>query len=126
MSYAWGNLAASRDFTFVSDTVDGFMRAAQTEGIEGEVFNLGSGVEVSIGDLAEIVIRLVGRPVKIESDPSRLRPEKSEVMRLISDNRKAREILGWQPKVGIQSGLKQTIAWIERHLELYRPGQYEF
>lgn len=71
------------------------------------------------------MIQLVGRPVKIESDPARLRPEKSEVMRLVSDNRKAQEILGWKPGVDIRSGLKQTIAWIERHLDLYRPGQYE-
>jgi len=121
-----GNLETRRDFTYISDTVDGFIKAAETEGIFGEVFNLGSGSEITIGDLAKAIIQLVGRPLAIKIDPNRLRPEKSEVMRLLSDNRKALKQLGWQPKVNFQVGLQQTISWIEQHLDLYRPGCYEF
>jgi NAD dependent epimerase/dehydratase len=121
-----GNLEARRDFTYLSDTVDGFIKAAESENITGEVFNLGSGKEITIGDLAKEIIQLVGRPMPIKIDPIRLRPEKSEVTRLLSDNRKALKQLGWQPKVVIQAGLKQTIDWIEQHIDLYRPGRYEF
>lgn len=121
-----GNLDAKRDFTYLSDTVNGFIKAAQTPGLAGETINLGYGAEVSIGELAHRVIELVGRPVRIEVQPERLRPEKSEVMRLLSDNRKARHLLGWQPNVDIHTGLQQTIDWIRQHLDLYRVGKYEF
>jgi dTDP-glucose 4,6-dehydratase len=120
-----GNLDAKRDFTYVSDTVEGFIKAAQAEGVAGETFNLGYGDEVSIGELADIIIDLIGGDVKIVVDQERLRPEKSEVMRLLSDNSKAREILGWTPQVHIREGLSRTIAWIREHLDLYRVGTYE-
>jgi dTDP-glucose 4,6-dehydratase len=121
-----GNLDATRDFTYISDTVRGFLLAASAPGIEGGVFNLGTGVEVRIGEVAERIVKMIGRPVEFAVDPERLRPEKSEVMRLISDNRLAREMLGWSPLVGLEEGLAQTIAWICDHLGLYRPGRYEF
>lgn len=121
-----GNLDARRDFTFVSDTVSGFLRAAEAKGAEGKNFNLGTGREIRIGDLAQLVIDRVRRPIKIVVDPERLRPEKSEVQRLLSDNRLARKVLGWQPIVPFEQGLEWTVAWIEGHLDLYRPGQYEF
>jgi dTDP-glucose 4,6-dehydratase len=120
-----GNLDAKRDFTYLTDTVEGFIKAAQAQGVAGETFNLGYGDEVSIGELAEIIIELVGRDVKIVVDQERLRPEKSEVMRLLSDNTKAKEILGWQPQVDIREGLYYTIAWIREHLDFYRVGTYE-
>jgi dTDP-glucose 4,6-dehydratase len=120
-----GNLDAKRDFTYVSDTVEGFINAAQADGVAGETFNLGYGDEVSIGELAEIIIDLIGRDVKIVVDQERLRPEKSEVMRLLSDNSKAREVLGWHPQVDIREGLSRTIDWIRAHLDLYRIGTYE-
>jgi len=121
-----GTLDASRDFTYVSDTVDGFMKAAQTPGIEGETLNLGSGTEIRIGDLVELIVKTVGRPVEIVESPERLRPELSEVWQLLSDNSAARKRLGWQPRVSLEDGLERTIAWIGEHLDLYRPGQYEF
>ena len=96
-----GNLDARRDLTYVADTVAGFLQVGQTSGVEGETFNLGSGEEISIGDLAQQVLTLIGRDVKITIDAERLRPEKSEVQRLLSDNRLARERLGWQPTVQI-------------------------
>ncbi|MGI6740030.1 MAG: GDP-mannose 4,6-dehydratase [Brevefilum sp.] len=120
-----GNLDARRDFTYVSDTVDGFIKAALTEDVDGETFNLGYGEEVTIGALADLIIALVGRPVEIVVDDERLRPEKSEVMRLLSDNTKASQMLGWQPKVDIRTGLGLTIDWIRQHIKYFHPGHYE-
>jgi dTDP-glucose 4,6-dehydratase len=119
-----GNLDAWRDLTYISDTVNGFLRVAQAQGVEGETFNLGTGAEVRIGDLAQQIIELVGRPVSLGVDPERLRPEKSEVQRLLSDNRLAFERLGWQPKVDLHQGLIETIEWIRAHLSRYRPDEY--
>ncbi len=121
-----GSLETTRDFTFVDDTVAGFLKAAEGEGIEGGVFNLGTGEEIRIGDLAKKVIQKAGRAVLIEEDPQRLRPEKSEVMRLISDNRQARERLGWEPQVYLEQGLDRTIEWISKNIERYRPDVYQF
>jgi dTDP-glucose 4,6-dehydratase len=121
-----GKLDTTRDFTFVDDTVAGFILAAGAAGVEGGVFNLGVGEEIRIGDLARMVIRKIGRPVKIVVDPERLRPEKSEVLRLISDNRLAREQLGWQPGVPLDQGLDRTIDWISRNIERYQPDKYQF
>jgi NAD dependent epimerase/dehydratase len=120
-----GNLDARRDLTYVSDTVAGFLRVAETPGVEGETFNLGSGSEVRIGDLAQEIIAQIGRPVRIELDAARLRPEKSEVQRLLSDNRLARERLGWVPQVTLAQGLAQTIDWIRQHPDAYRPDRYQ-
>jgi dTDP-glucose 4,6-dehydratase len=119
-----GNLETRRDFTYVSDTVDGFLRAAVSDGVMGQVLNLGTGHDVTVGELAERVIRQVGRPVEIISEAERLRPEKSEVLRLMSDNGLAREKMGWEPSIGLDEGLGQTIAWIREHLSFYQIGRY--
>ena len=121
-----GNLATTRDFTYISDTVRGFLAAGIAEGAEGEVFNLGTGEEIQIGEIAERIVRKVDRRVEILVDSERLRPERSEVLRLISDNRRARDVLGWTPQVRLDDGLDQTIAWIRDHLDRYQPGKYEF
>ncbi len=121
-----GNLDARRDFTYVDDTITGFLKAAQAEDVEGKTFNLGTGREIYISDLARLVVEKVSRPVKIVVDSERLRPEKSEVQRLLSDNSLARKLLGWQPAVSLEQGLEKTIAWVSSHLDLYRPGRYEF
>ena len=120
-----GNLEARRDLTYVSDTVAGFLLAGQTPGIEGMTINLGTGREVSILELANTIIRLSGRSPRIEIDPERLRPVKSEVGRLLSDNRLALETLGWQPTVDLEEGLQLTIVWIAANLKRYRPGTYQ-
>jgi dTDP-glucose 4,6-dehydratase len=120
-----GNLKARRDLTYISDTVAGFLAVGQTPGVEGETFNLGTGTEISVGDLANEIISIVNKPVEIEVDASRMRPVKSEVQRLLADNSRARDRLGWQPKVSIREGLTRTIAWIEAHLDRYQPGQYQ-
>ena len=121
-----GNLESRRDFTFVSDTVNGFIKAAEASGVEGKVYNLGSGSEVTIGELTHRVMRITGRLLPIVTDEIRLRPEASEVQRLLSDNSKARAELGWAPEYSLEQGLEQTINWTRQHLDLYRVGRYEF
>jgi dTDP-glucose 4,6-dehydratase len=126
-----GSLDTRRDFTYVADTVAGFLKAAEMPGVEGQVFNLGTGREVWIGDLVEMIFNLAterGVPARptLVTDPERLRPGKSEVMRLLSDNSRARAALDWQPQVTLEEGLRETMAWIGEHLDQYRPGVYEF
>lgn len=119
-----GNLDAIRDFTYLDDTVEGFLLAGQAGLWDGETYNLGSGQEISIGAIAELIFRIMGKQPEILIEPNRLRPEKSEVMRLISDNHKAKKSFGWQPKVGMEEGLWRTIEWISAHLDLYKPEEY--
>jgi NAD dependent epimerase/dehydratase len=121
-----GNLDTTRDFTYVDDTVNGFIKAAVAEMVEGRVFNLGTGNEIRIGDLALKVIQKVGRKVEISVDENRLRPQVSEVQRLLSDNSLARETIGWFPKVDLDEGLERTIDWIRKHLEHYNGKSYVF
>lgn len=121
-----GNLEAIRDFTFVSDTVCGFLDAAAAPNVEGKTFNLGTGEEITIGALAHKVFQILGKQERIEIDGERLRPERSEVMRLISDNSLAKHELGWKPQVSFEEGLSHTIHWVSAHHELYNIGKYEF
>jgi NAD dependent epimerase/dehydratase len=114
-----GNLDTRRDFTFVSDTVAGFLKIAETPGVDGQTINLGTGQDIRIGDLAERILRMVDQPVKIVVDPVRLRPEKSEVQRLISDNRLALQNLGWSPQVSLEDGLQKTFDWIKENLSMF-------
>ena len=120
-----GSLDGRRDFTYVSDTVDGLLKAGMAEGVEGKVLNLGTGQDFRIGDLANRIIRLIGRPVKIVVDPTRVRPKESEVMRLLSDNSRAKQYLNWDPSILLEDGLQLTIRWIREHLGMYRIGTYE-
>ncbi|MGO9571945.1 MAG: SDR family NAD(P)-dependent oxidoreductase [Desulfomonilaceae bacterium] len=119
-----GNLRPTRDLNFVADTVEGFVLAGNCEGAIGEVMNLGTGQEISIKELAVMILRLLGKDLRIESQNERERPEKSEVYRLCADNRKAREILGWEPQHSLDQGLLKTIDWMERNIDLYRSGSY--
>jgi len=119
-----GSLDPTRDMNYVENVVDGFLAAAASKKALGETVNIGSGKEISIGDLAEKIIRLTGTSAKLAKDPKRVRPERSEVFRLIADCTKARKLLGWRPKVSLDEGLKLTIAWIRDHLDRYRPELY--
>lgn len=121
-----GNLDSTRDFTYVDDTVDGFIKAAQTDGVEGETFNLGTGEEIRIGDLSGKIMNLLGKQLQVKVEAERLRPDKSEVMRLISDNSRAKQILQWEPRVSLDDGLERVIEWIRSHLDMYKIGKYEF
>lgn len=115
-----GNLHPTRDLNFVSNTVDGFLLAASEAAAIGQTTNLGSGREISVGDLAALIAQMVGKPIKIESEDQRLRPQGSEVERLLADHALATSLLGWQPKVSLEEGLERTIAWIRDNLDLFR------
>jgi dTDP-glucose 4,6-dehydratase len=119
-----GNLHPTRDLNYVSNTVDGFLAAALSDQALGRTVNLGSGREISIGDLARLICRLTGRPADIQTEEGRLRPAGSEVERLLADNSLAAELLDWRPAVDLERGLQETIAWLGEHLERYRPGVY--
>lgn len=120
-----GNLDPMRDFTFVSDSVEGFIKAAKADdGAVGEEINLGTGETIRIGDLVELIFNLLDKQPRIVTEPQRLRPPKSEVFKLQSNNAKARERLGWSPQVSLEEGLRRTIAWISDHLADYQPDQY--
>jgi len=120
-----GSLDTKRDFTYVLDTVAGFLAAAESTGVDGQTFNLGTGREISVGELVTVIEKIVGRPLTVVQDPERLRPQKSEVVRLLSDNRKAQKQLNWKPETTLESGLAQTVTWIQSNLQFYRPGIYQ-
>jgi len=119
-----GNLQPTRDLNYVTNTVEGFLRAALAPGVEGQVFNLGSSREISIGDLAHMIMTLMGRSLELRVVEQRIRPRGSEVMRLQADNQKARRELGWSPRVGLEDGLRTTIQWLTENQQRYRAGTY--
>ncbi len=119
-----GSLYPTRDFTYVSDTVESFIKAAQVHKSIGEVINIGSNFEISIESLVRKISSLIGKKLKITFDKKRIRPKKSEVGRLIANNSKAKELVNWSPKVTIDEGLKKTIKWIEKNIKLYKTNIY--
>ncbi|MCS7166157.1 MAG: GDP-mannose 4,6-dehydratase [Gemmatales bacterium] len=119
-----GHLHPTRDLNYVSDTVEGILRAAAADNVVGETINLGSGREISIGDLASLIARLIGKQVHIVCDEQRFRPNLSEVHRLVADNSKAKRLLAWEPKVSLEEGLRHTINWVRQHLRRYRLDCY--
>ena len=119
-----GSLEPQRDMTFVRDTALGFIAAGTAPGVEGETINLGVGRTDSIGAIAHRILELMDCKKSIEQDAARLRPSKSEVMRLLSDNSKARDLLGWSPTVTLDEGLQETIEFVQRHLPLYKTATY--
>jgi dTDP-glucose 4,6-dehydratase len=119
-----GNIAPTRDFNYVEDTVRGFKSNAASEKAIGRVINLGTGTEISIGDLARTICSLVGRECQIIQEEQRIRPSGSEVDRLLADNRLADELLAWRPQVNLRDGLHQTLDWVRLNLERYRPEVY--
>lgn len=119
-----GSLVPTRDLTFVTDTVNAFIKNAESRQAIGEVINAGSGVGISIGELAEVIIRKTNPDARIVCEDTRIRPEKSEVMTLLCDNSLARERMGWQPLYKLEDGLDITIAWIKDHLVKYKAGSY--
>ena len=114
----------TRDFLYVGDTVRGLMACALAENAEGEVVNLGTGVEISIGELAERALGLLGLEVPLALAEERLRPPQSEVERLLADRSKARDLLRWEPEVDLEEGLRRTIEWLRGSLDAYRPSIY--
>ncbi len=119
-----GLLSPVRDFTFVRDTVNGFMKIAESERSIGEVINIGSGKGISIGDLLKTIIDLIGTDISIISDDERIRPSKSEVRTLLCDNKKAHDLVGWEPTFTLEEGLKETIQYVKEHPEKYKANIY--
>ena len=119
-----GSLHPTRDYTYVKDVVDAFIKVAESAKSVGEVINIGSNFEISIGDLANKIFSLSGKNAEILTDSPRIRPSKSEVERLWCDNTKATELLKWAPKTSLDEGLKKTIGWISDNISLYKPELY--
>jgi len=125
-----GSVHPTRDFNYVSDTVSGFIAALNSDQCIGEVINLGSNYEISIGDTVKAIADLMGVSVDVITDDQRIRPEKSEVERLWADNRKAKELLGWSPQYaelpGFMRGLRETINWfcLPENLSVYKADIY--
>jgi dTDP-glucose 4,6-dehydratase len=125
-----GAVHPTRDFNYVEDTVAGFIAALRSNRAAGEVINIGSNFEVSIGETARTIADLMGTPIDIVTDDQRVRPERSEVERLRASNEKARELLGWQPRYagleGLRRGLAKTVDWFVQpaHLASYKPDRY--
>jgi len=119
-----GSLKPTRDLNFFANTVDGFVLAASTPAAIGRTINLGSGREISIGDLAQLIARLMNKPICIEGEDVRVRPKGSEVERLLADNQLAHKLLNWEPLVNLEDGLQRTIEWIQQHPERYHPNVY--
>jgi len=119
-----GNLHTHRDFNYVQDTAEGFVKIAEADQAIGEMINIGSGDEISISDLVETIGRRMGREINVEEEERRLRPYASEVYRLCADNRKAKNILGWTSKIDLETGLSKTIEWFERNKDRYKQMNY--
>ncbi len=119
-----GALHPTRDFNYGADTVEGMLALAVCREAEGEVVNIGSGQESSIAQVVEMLAELTGRKAVVESEAARLRPERSEVSRLLADTSKMRRLTGWQSRVPLREGLQRTVEWIARNPQAFHPGRY--
>lgn len=121
-----GNLTPTRDFTYVSDTVNGFIRAGSNPDTAGQTIHLGTGREISIQALTRQISGMLGREVQIVTDGTRVRPSPSEVTRLVCDASKAERLLGWTPSISLEEGLQRTIDWLRKNLDHpgYSPERY--
>jgi NAD dependent epimerase/dehydratase len=119
-----GSLDPVRDFTEVTDTCEGFCRMAECDAAIGQTIHLGTGRAVSVGDLVTLLCEITGRSKPVVQNAERRRPENSEVYKLVSDPTRAREQLGWQPRLGLRAGLERVVAFVKDHAELYRGQAY--
>lgn len=121
-----GDLRPTRDLNYVKDTCKGFLATAESENILGEVINIGSGKEISMGDLVKLISSLMGKKINIETDEARIRPAKSEVNRLLCDNSKLKSITGFEPSHTLEEGLLATIQWFSdtENIKKYKTGIY--
>jgi NAD dependent epimerase/dehydratase len=120
-----GSLSPVRDMTFVKDTVRGFVAVAESDKSVGEVINIGSGKGSTIGNIMSTILQIIGKEdMEVIEEQGRIRPEKSEVMELLCDNSKAKDLLGWEPEYSLSQGLQQTVEWLGKHTNLYKTDAY--
>jgi nucleoside-diphosphate-sugar epimerase len=119
-----GRLTPRRDFTYVTDTVAGLIAIGAVPAAEGETVQLGSESDIAISELVELVSELIGRPLIVESEAGRVRPDDSEIDRLLCDAQRMKSITGWKPQVALRTGLSETIGWLERNQSRYRADEY--
>jgi NAD dependent epimerase/dehydratase len=119
-----GSLHPVRDLTYVKDMVRGFLSVAASDKTVGEVVNVGTGIGISIGDLVEMIGEVAGKAIRVTRDAARVRARASEVDRLICDNGKALSLCSWKPSVKLREGLRKTIDYVGKHMDLYKPEVY--
>jgi nucleoside-diphosphate-sugar epimerase len=119
-----GALTPTRDFNYATDTAEGMMALAACREAEGQVVNIGSGEEWSIRQMVDLLCEIVDRRVPVETDMARIRPDASEVNRLLADNRRISTLTGWRSQVPFRIGLERTVRWIERNLQYFNPDVY--
>lgn len=119
-----GSLSPTRDFNYVKDTAAGFVSIAESDKTIGEEINIATQQEISIGDLANEIIRQINPSAKIVCDEQRLRPEKSEVNRLLGANEKIKRLTAWEPRYTFEEGIRETIAWIRENMGCYKSDIY--
>ncbi len=119
-----GDLRPVRDLSFVRDTVEAFLAIAACDAALGETVNAGYGKGITVGELAKLILSLMGRELPVVIEPERVRPEKSEVFELVANNRKARQLTGWEPRTTLRDGLAEVIAFVEGYLDLFKPEIY--
>lgn len=119
-----GSLHPTRDYTYIDDVIEAFIRIAESPISIGEVINIGSNFEISMEDVCKKVMTLTGKEAETVIDQRRVRPEKSEVERLLCDNSKAKKLLGWEPTISFEEGLQRTINWISKNISFYKTELY--
>ncbi len=119
-----GSLDPRRDMTYVADTATGFLAAAESAEAVGETLQLGTGRDVSVGDMVRVVGKVLGRELEVELDPVRVRPPASEVERLISSPEKMSELTGWSAQWSLEEGVEELVAWVDSRQDLYRADEY--
>lgn len=119
-----GSLHPKRDFTFVKDTVEGYIKVAESDKVIGEIINIGYGEAVSMGEIVEMIKKILGKKLEIETDEQRIRPESSEVDLLLCDNKKAKEKINWFPKTNFEQGIKETIDYIKENFNKFDVDKY--
>ncbi|MBU3193965.1 NAD-dependent 4,6-dehydratase LegB [Clostridium algidicarnis] len=119
-----GSLTPTRDFNYVKDTAEAFIKIAESDRTIGEVINAGSNYEISIGDTVKKIIEIIGKDVRIICDDERIRPENSEVNRLWADNTKIKDLTKWEPQYSLDDGLKETIEWIKNNMKYFKTDIY--
>lgn len=119
-----GSTEPKRDFVYVKDCVKAYLAAIAKKGIEGATINIGTGSAVSIAQAVEIIGKILGGKIKLKSQKKRIRPQHSEVYELVCNNKKAKKLLGWEPKVSFEEGLTETISWMKSNINFYKTAIY--